>query len=221
MSTPRTSIVISNLDKQDFVAEAGSQLSLANQIKLALLNLPWKSTDFIYEITYWSALPTLSRIIVMFKSEEAASVAYEYLRSPTEPLSLPERIKVSLQQNLLLRSKLQDALHESSELAVTKSLANFRNSFNKGNEYIEPEPQHFDALNDLARMGVDVTSFNSEEQLLELSSSSPSLGSSGSGIGRLRSLTRTLFRPEPMVDTSKNTDVAPPPSPTITLDGTF
>ncbi|SGZ55602.1 CIC11C00000002571 [Sungouiella intermedia] len=225
----RTSIIVSNLSRNDFLPNEGRLLSLANQIKLSILNLDSEQAgDFVYNIVHWSDLPFLSRIVIIFKTPAAASHAYEFLQSAYKGvglLKLPESVKLSLQENLLLRSSLSDALNETKELNVTSSLENFRNFHNSGKtsadeDYQEPEPQSFDAYADLQRLGIDVSEFNTEAQLEELRESSPKEPKSIQ-IGRTKSLTKTLFRPELHVNTTTTQKGTPPKSPTITLDETF
>lgn len=232
----RTSIIVSNLAKADFLPASGHSLSLANQIKLSILNLVSPEIkDFVHSIIHWSDLPFLHRIIIIFKTPNAATIAYKFLESAYSGagiLTLPESVKLSLQENLLLRSRLSDALNESNELNVTSSLQKFRTMHNSGNvpedeEYEEPKPKSFDAFADLQRLGIDISEFNSEEQLDELrasSGSSPKLAelrsTSDIDLSRRRSLTKTLFKPELSIKTGITVGNAPK-SPTITLDETF
>lgn len=236
----RTSIIISNLSKNDFIASPGHTLLLANEIKLSILNLdPIDTGDFVHSIVHWSELPFLSRIIIIFKTPEAAAHASLFLQLAYKGaglLTLPATVKLSLQENLLLRSKLSDALTDTKELNAAPALERFRNSYNSATGsptdnqgyYQEPAPQSFDAYADLQRLGIDVSEFNSEEQLDELRASSENLSRSSSsrelpapGLGRTRSLTKTLFKPELLVNTGAHPALREPKSPTITLDETF
>lgn len=226
----RTSIIVSNLSRNDFIPQDGHTLSLANQIKLSILNLDSeKWGDFVYNIVHWSDLPFLSRIVIIFKTPAAASYAFKFLESLYKGagmLTLPETAKLSLQENLLQRSSLSDALNESKELNVTSSLEKFRSFHNSGaaskDDYQEPEPQPFDPYEDLQRLGIDISAFNSDAQLVELRESSPTAKEKPNPLGRARSMTKTLFRPELHVKTSVTKKGTPPPkSPTITLDETF
>lgn len=225
----RTSIIVSNLSRNDFIPQDGRAVSLANQIKLSILNLDSEDFgDFVYNIVHWSDLPFLSRIVIIFKTPDAASYAYKFLESLHKGvgmLTLPERAKLSLQENLLLRSSLSDALNESKELDVSSSLEKFRSFHNSGEasteNYQEPEPQPFDPYADLQRLGIDVSAFNSEAQLEELRESSPTAKSTPTSLGRSRSMTKTLFRPGLHVNTSATKTGSPPKSPSITLDATF
>lgn len=225
----RTSIIVSNLSRDDFIPQQGHTVSLANQIKLSILNLDSEDYgDFIYNIVHWSDLPFLSRIVIIFKTPNAASYAYKFLESLYKGvgmLTLPETAKLSLQENLLQRSSLSDALNESKELDVTSSLEKFRSFHNSGEastkSYQEPEPQSFDPYADLQRLGIDVSAFNSEAQLEELRESSPTTKTTTNNLGRSRSMTKTLFRPELHVNTAATKTGTPPKSPSITLDETF
>lgn len=221
MSEDRTTIIVSNLAKGDFIREQGRSLSLADLIKLAILNLDLKA---VYDIIHWSNLPSLSRIIIIFLAPAAATRAYKFLESTYEAghsFALPRTAKLSLQENLLQRSRSSDNLREK-ELNVTASLENFRNFHNSGSgKYEEPVPRQFDAYGDLAKLGIDLSAFNSQEQLDELRTESSSAPPSPSkAIGRSRSLTKTLFKPSLTVDTGGPTHRSPA-SPTITLDETF
>lgn len=232
----RTSIIVSNLSKNDFVAEYGHTLSLANQIKLAILNLPpVDSDDFVHSIVHWSELAFLSRIIIIFKTPAAASRAYKFLEAAYNgegSLTLPVTVKLSLQENLLLQSKLSDALNESKELNTSTSLELFREFHNAGLKhgdlYEEPKPQPFNAYADLKRLGIDVSEFNTEEQLQEMRDASESTSrdqSPGSlppsRMGRSKSITQTLFKPQLSVDTTASATRNEQKSPTITLEETF
>lgn len=231
---PGTSIIISNLAREDFVAAEGKLLSLANQIKLAILNLPpVNDEDFVHNVTNWTNLPFLYRIIVIFKTPAAASLAYKFLESAYHSgasFRLLKTVKLSLQENLLKRSRLADALDESSELRVSKSLENFRNFHNLGGlqgEYQEPEPKHFDAYADLERLGIDLSLVNNEEQMDLLKLALPSkdrsaLMSPHPRMGRSKSITTTLFEPPKLllVTNGKKVEDAPQ-SPSITLEETF
>lgn len=231
----RTSIIISNLNKNDFIPALGHTLLLANEIKLSILNLdPIDTSDFVHSIVHWSDLPFLSRIIIIFKTPAAASHASEFLQLAYKGaglLTLPLTVKISLQENLLLRTKLSDALNDTKELNAALNLEKFRNYHNSASgsklkdSYQEPAPQSFDAYADLQRLGIDVSSFNSAEQMDEMKAESLSRSASrkepSPGIGRTRSLTKTLFRPELLVNTGARASRIEPKSPTITLDETF
>lgn len=222
-SSLKTAIIINNLNKQDFLAGQSnhiinnSALSLADQIKLNILNLlpgdinyPDVSVSndanfFLNQIEYWSNLSFLNRIIVILKEDISAEALYDHLSSLLSPFPY---IKITLQDNLLSRSKSFDNLmSQDQNLDVTKSLANFK-SIHSGNReknyhYNEPTPQPG---------GIDKDDTNEIE--IEEVSVSP--------IGRRRSVTKTLFTPKLGLDTSPP-KFAPkiPQSPTITLDETF
>lgn len=225
MSEDRTTIIISKLAKGDFLKDASQSLSLADQIKLAILNLaPDSNGDFVHNIIHWSNLPSLSRIIIIFKTPAAAALAHLYLASAYDEgamFALPRSAKLSLQANLLQRSKSFDSLNEK-ELAVSSSLENFRN-FHNGcvTEYQEPEPRLFDAYADLKKLGIDVSAFNSSEAVDEMrGDKSPVSAGPKPGLDRSRSLTKTLFKPALRV-LMPNTSHHGPASPTITLDETL
>lgn len=234
---PRTSVIISNLSKEAFVKQ-NAPLSLADSIKLAVLNLS-PQRDILPSISHWSNLPFLNRIIIIFDTEEPAALAYDFLskavasdpnENPDSSLTLPESVKVSLQENLLQRSKSTDNINESTELSVTESLEKFRTHHNSGSfsDYQEPEPQPFDPALDLKRLGIDpaisqpttVTSDSDKPANTRRSSvsgtSTPSLGQ----LGRSKSVTRTLFKPKPALNIQTATGQVEdaPASPTITLD---
>ncbi|KAI3406519.2 hypothetical protein KGF56_000651 [Candida oxycetoniae] len=195
-SAPKTSLIISNLNKNDFIIPfpndndnnddatshqepklVSKNLSLVDQIKLSVLNT---GDDIMQHIVYWSVLPFLYRIIVIFDSEAIAKQTLDFLTELLKPYSY---IKISLQENLLQRSKSHDQVETSTSITndhlnVTKSLANFRAFHNdpKNNnnvsattlEYIEPEPAQFNVLSDLSKLGINLRNYNSDEQLDEL-----------------------------------------------------
>lgn len=219
---PRTSVIISNLSKDDFVRQ-NSPLSLADSIKLAVLNLA-PDEDILPHISHWSNLPFLNRIIIIFDSEAHALPAYNFLSeavsSDSLSFSLPASVKVSLQENLLRRSKSNDNLRESNELNVTASLERFRSHHNSGtlSDYKEPEPQSFDPALDLKRLGIDPVSADPTSS--NVSDSTSLSGSPAPQLGRSKSVTRTLFKPKPSLKILTANDAADdsPDSPTITLD---
>lgn len=227
MTMTLTTIIISNLGRDDFVATEGKQLSLANQIKLAVLNL---QDDFVHKITTWSDLAFLHRIIIIFKTPEAAHTAYKYLEASYDSsshLHLPSTVKLSLQENLLQRSKLSEDLEASAELKVSSSLEKFRNFHNSGQttEYREPEPEHFDPYTDLKKLGIDLSLVNDSEQMEQLANP-PSTETQPSlppklGLGRSRSVTTTLFKPSLLIRTDEKASVGAPASPSITLEESF
>ncbi|EMG45286.1 hypothetical protein G210_5082, partial [Candida maltosa Xu316] len=61
---------------------------------------------------------------------------------------------------------------ENDSLNVVKSLNNFKNFYNDPkndlNDYIEPEPAKFNVLQDLSKLGIDVSQYNDAEQMQEL-----------------------------------------------------
>lgn len=192
----RTTIIVSNLARDDFLAN-GKSLSLANNLKLGVLNLPGQ-TDFSRQVTQWSELPFLCRIVAIFSTPAAAQLAYDYLEasySGNSLFTLPETAKLSLQENLLQRSRLVSAL--SDECALDEESG-----------YREPKPQAFDTQEDLKRLGIDVTALNETE--------TPPVG-----LGRSQSMTKTLFRPQLELDTRIAGSPGAPSSPSITLDETF
>lgn len=209
----KTSVIVSNLAKLDFVKE-GLSLALSDQIKLAVLNLHNDQfPDLLPLITHWLNLPFLSRIVIILQNEEAASFVYDFLQnavSGSGKLVLPSTAKLLLQENLLLTSKLTDNLHEAKELDVTHSLERFRSTHASG-DYKEPEPQkpanpdappNYEAL-DLRKLGI--------EQGLDVAPPTPPLE-------RSRSVTKTLFKPSLKLNTTGKAPNDAPASPTITLD---
>lgn len=191
----RTTIIVSNLTRDDFLAN-GKALSLANNLKIGVLNIPGQ-TNFSRQVNQWSELPFLCRIVAIFHSPAAAQLAYDYLEASYggNPLfTLPGTVKISLQENLLQRSRLVGALSDECDLVE-----------NTG--YQEPKPQAFDAQEDLKRLGIDVSALNETTP-------------SPVALGRSRSVTKTLFRPELALDTRVKGSPAPS-SPSITLEETF
>lgn len=230
----KTTLIISNLDKDEFVSDhksMTSKMSFADQIKLNILNLAtpanvsYGEDYYLKLIEQWSNLPFLNRIIIIMKNEELAILLHKYLTTGT---LLPQYTKVSLQENLITKSKSFDSLiggnHDS--LSITNRLTNFRQFYNEpanaSEEYSEPEPQLFNAYEDLSKIGIDLKDYNDDDQMQEFVEGS--LGSGG--LKRSRSLTKTLFKPDLRINTqSANTKTSLnskiPPSPTITLDETF
>ncbi|ODV78857.1 uncharacterized protein CANTADRAFT_278682 [Suhomyces tanzawaensis NRRL Y-17324] len=228
---PKTTIIINNLKKDDFVDtnphtsfSSHTQLTVVDQIKLTVLNLvPAGKQDnyFLSHIEYWSNLPFLNRIIIILRDEESAAELHQFLTShslqPSLVASFPY-IKVSLQENLLSRSKSFDSLIKTpAHVNLTTQLTNFKKYHN--GEYPEPEPQPFNVFEDLSKMGIDVSEYNNEEQLNELKLPN---------VKRTKSLTKTLFRPKPSLSLSipdqgqeRPAGRGFPESPTITLDETF
>lgn len=75
----KTTIIISNLHKDDFVSDhksMTSKMSFADQIKLSILNLPtpanvsYGEDYYLNMIEQWSNLPFLNRIIIIMKNED-------------------------------------------------------------------------------------------------------------------------------------------------------
>lgn len=192
----RTTIIVSNLTKEDFVAN-GKALSLASNLKLGVLNLPGQP-NFSRQVTQWSELPFLCRIVAIFSTPAAAQLAYDYLKasySGNSLFTLPQTAKLSLQENLLQRSRLVGGLSDETVLGGSVG-------------YCEPEPQAFDAQEDLKRLGIDVAALNETDE-------------APVGLGRSQSMTKTLFRPQLGVDTKVSKSPGAPSSPSITLDETF
>jgi len=232
-TSAKTTIIISNLDKDDFVSDhksMTSKMSFADQVKLNVLNLPTPSNVsygedyYLKMIEQWSNLPFLNRIIIIMKNEDLAKLLHKYLTSGS---LLPHHTKVSLQENLITKSKSYDSLiggsHDS--LSITNRLSNFKRFHNEPSnateDYSEPEPQLFNAYEDLSKMGIDLSDYNNDDQMQELIEDSNGNG----GLKRTKSLTKTLFKPDLKVNTqTANTQTSRSkvlPSPTITLDETF
>ncbi|ODV68472.1 hypothetical protein HYPBUDRAFT_155579 [Hyphopichia burtonii NRRL Y-1933] len=218
----KTTVIISNLSKEDFIS---NELAFVDRIKLSILNLKppianeYGDDYYLNNIQHWSNLSSLNRIIIIFKTNEAALNIYNYLldnlNGKLSNLPFNSETKISLQENLLVRSKSFDSLiNHNDSLSVTKDLSNFKNFHNKTN-YNEPEPNKFDAYNDLSKLGIDLNTFNDLDQLDELKSPN--------NLKRNKSLTKTLFKPKlDNLNTKFDPNDNPPPqSPTITLDETF
>lgn len=207
----QTTVVISCLGVDDFVAAPGRQLSLADQIKLALLNLSSEESDreLFQDIINWSNLPFLYRIVVIFNNGVSALKAYRYLKQlyhQEKPFILPSTAKISLQENLLRRSKLADTLSEDSALHLMNSLSKFKTSHGPVDTYQEPEPQRLNTYDDLMKLGDDVTRMNSNDLINMLEPN------------KSKSATKTLFRSKLQLSTSGTGGSVPLASPTITLD---
>lgn len=222
----KTTIIVTGLDKEAFVASHQSYtptISPVDMLKLNILNLsPPKGVpneygdDYILNnIRHWSNILALSRVIIIFKCPEAALHVYNHLKA--NPHLLLDNARISLQENLLARSKSYDQMEENLNVQNLEK-------FKKG--YDEPLPHHFDVYNDLTKLGINLDAYNSPEQLDELKASpdvSPVLQpSTPTGISRSRSMTKTLFKPTLTLDTKGVPSPEPVSrSPTITLDETF
>lgn len=192
MTLEKTCIIVTNLDKLDFVAAPGQPMLVADTIKFTV-------AQCCLNMEYWLCLPNLSRIIIILTSEADATAAANKLKlwaAETHP-----QLRVLLQENLLSRSKLSDAILESPDIG-------------NGSGYTEPRPQQFDVVADLKHIGIDVSAYNTTSEMAEWQSESPV------GIGRTRSQTRTLFKPklDTLAATIDRGGISPPTSPTITLD---
>ncbi|CAI5760319.1 unnamed protein product [Candida verbasci] len=246
----KTSIIISNLHKDDFIInndnsliQTFKSLSFADQIKLKILNY---NSNIIDDISHWSNLPFLNRIIIIFKNEEIATEIYSYLQKGLADYD----VKITLQENLLKKSKSSESLFDDN-LNVTKSLDNFKTFYNddsnkdKNFSYDEPEPQQFNVISDLSKLGIDLNDYNDKEQMKELSGEEDNEnklldnGDKNDGNAPLRRRsTKTLFKPKAQgkkssalnklsintkLDTNDNADNDDeyPSSPVITLDETF
>lgn len=224
---PKTSIIISNLVKDDFLAGNARaslvhahQLSLADQIKLAVLTMHVDGRDdtnyVIDQVDHWSNLPFLQRIIIIFREEAVASEIYEFLTVGEKSfLSQIPQIHVALQENLLLRSKSQDdvispTLPGTERGSLGEDLRAFRDTH--ANQQPRTQlPEHATSEN---------ATYMAPAPALSLAPISPRPGN----ILRVRSQTRTLFTPQLTLNTSTtsnssvNQGSVVPPSPTITLD---
>ncbi|EDK39962.2 hypothetical protein PGUG_04060 [Meyerozyma guilliermondii ATCC 6260] len=210
MTPPKTIVIVSSLNRDDFVVAGNRSISVVDEIKLNVLNqaVDGNRDYYLQHITSWSNLAFLHRIIIILDDETAAQQLSEFLAS----LHVSSDARINLQENLLSRSRSFDNFHthkvqEENTLGTQDSLKRFRNFHNGlGGDYEEPEPQPFSAYEDLQKLGIDLSEFNSEEQLQELKEG---------GVKRSRSVTKTLFKPK------KDEFDGPPQSPTITLDETF
>lgn len=192
----KTTVIISNLSRDDFVSnkhtsEHSSELAFVDRIKLSILNLPPPSDTLAHEfgeeyylnsIQHWANLSSLSRVIIIFKTDEAAQNIYNYfqdnLSGNLHDLKFGSNVKIALQDNLLARSKSFDSLvgegnAESNNLSVTSKLSKFKTFHNSGGkstttDYDEPEPQQFNVYEDLTKLGIDLSSYNNSQQLDDL-----------------------------------------------------
>ncbi|CAN3364164.1 hypothetical protein DICA1_D11606 [Diutina catenulata] len=191
---PKTCVIVTNLDKNDFVA-GSHPVSVAEQIKVAVL------ADHSADVEYWSTLPNLSRIIIILTSEQAASDVHNLLNQ--QFAAAHPHLKVVLQENLLSRSKSFDGVLSCEEHANQKRTA-----------YAEPTPHQFNAIADLSKMGIDVSDYNSRDEMEEWQQEQ-----NGTPLRRGKSLTKTLFRPlDTEAAAATGQSHSPPGSPTITLD---
>lgn len=236
----KTTIILSNLNREDFLSNTtyseysneSRLLSFVDRLKLDVLNLsPGVVPEpdyYLKRITHWSNLPFLHRVIIIVSEESVATRLFGYLQEVY--LLKNDHIRVSLQENLLQRSKSTDGLQLVDDLSKFKQDHYFSSSGSDAGEklpqqpasdgtfqYTEPRPKHFDVYNDLAKLGIDLSSLNDTDQLNELKASpnpqKPTLL-------RTKSLTKTLFKPDLQINTTCSTSnsMAVPQSPTITLD---
>lgn len=218
----KTIVIVSELCRDDFVPLAGHPILVVDEIKLEVLNqtVDGNRDYYLQHISLWSNLASLLRVIVILDNEAAASQLSSFLSG----VKAASHARVSLQENLLLRSKSFDNFHthkiqENNSLGTQDTLARFRNFHNGlGGDYEEPEPQPFRAYEDLQKLGIDLLELNSPEQLQELKEG----GAGGpAGVKRSRSVTKTLFRPSVNTKARADDEHQPPASPTITLDETL
>lgn len=223
----QTTVIISNLDKDNFVASENSRVSLANKIKAALTDgkLYESESHTLNVIAHWSELPFLNRIIAIFEREADASQAYQYLlksqsgqavsTANTEFL-LPTLARVFLQENLLQRSKLSEALTQDHAVKTGAQTVETgpRDSGDLAG-YCEPAPKPIDMYTDLLNAGIDISKFNTTEQVNEVRGRPQGYPQ----LSRKPTLTKTLFKPSLRIDTNSTGAGEPSPlSPTITLD---
>lgn len=222
-----TSIIISNLSKDDFIANkfTDEALSLIDKIKLDILNLDIDEDEDYYlnRIENWSNLPFLNRVVIILKDETSSNRLYEYLANEIKTkYQLKDSVKISLQSNLLLhKSKSFDNLVDDSlSIEELKKFKSVNNAMLPPDirRYKEPEPKKFDD-NDLHKIGINV-----EEEQKKGDSESPPItsinnlsASAAPNFKRPRSLTKTLYKPPLTIETNVESE-ASIPSPTITLD---
>lgn len=224
-SNKRT-VIISNLAPEAFVAIGNDEgLSLVDRLKLETLRLePPQNAEnrdeedyYLHRIEHWSNLSSLHRVIIILRDLVLARHLYRYLQSVPEIQD--SDVKLSLQENLLSRSKSYDGFQGHNKLYICKSPDNFKDNIrgeadSKTPDYDEPEPHLFDVYSDLTRLGIDLKEINTSAQMKELKEDSSGLPR------RTKSLTKTLFKPNLKINTThKNTGCSDAPSsPTITLD---
>lgn len=205
-----TSIIISELSKDDFVRVGNAPLSLVDKLKLEILNIDLNGDEdfFINRINVWSNLPFLGRTIVILKDEQSSKQLYDHLQDNLRnKIGLSPDVKITLQPNLLSRSKSFDGMNDDS--LVVEDLRKFRSnnsSIPKDiQNYQEPEPKKFD-YKDLSKLGIDVKDIPQQKSVDDFHI-------------RPRSSTKTIFKPSLNLNTDLST-LESMPSPTITLDET-
>lgn len=203
-----TSIIISNLLKEDFVSSSSgnNQMPIVDKVKLDVLNVDKNNDEdyFLNRITYWSTIPFLSRVVILLSDEKTAQELYDYLTNHRTQLELNDDVKINLQENLLVHSKSSDNLHDGEDGNLsTNDLKRFKHlNLTKPPpdiaNYQEPQPQKFDAK-DMHRLGIDAPQDNATKK-------------------RSRSLTKTLYKPDLKLNTNIGKVEGDQHSPTITLD---
>lgn len=208
-----TSIIISELSRDDFIKAEGETMSLVDKLKLEILNIDKDGDEdyFLSRISTWSNLPFLGRTIVILKDEESSQQLYDHLTTNLRAkLGLNPQVKITLQANLLSRTKSFDGIND--ENLLVEDLRKFKD-YHHGNlpedikRYNEPEPQKFD-FRDLNKLGMEV-----EPQ--------DAAGVPQKSVDdfelRPRSNTKTIFKPSLSLNTNVSTQESMP-SPTITLE---
>ncbi|EGV60547.1 hypothetical protein PSN45_001691 [Yamadazyma tenuis] len=206
-----TSIIISELSRQDFI-KTNHPMSLVDQIKLEILNIDYQGDEDYYlnKISTWSNLPFLSRVIIILKDEESSKQLYHYINSEIRSkYHLDPGVKVTLQENLLQRSKSFDGSTADDDSLSVNMLKRFKAAHSSETaKYQEPKPQIFDVFS-MHRLGLHPQEADAEAVT----------ASDGSSMARSRSMTRTLFKPPLSIETNLHCQSSMP-SPTITLDET-
>ncbi|ODQ80725.1 hypothetical protein BABINDRAFT_160948 [Babjeviella inositovora NRRL Y-12698] len=222
MPSPKTTIIISNLPRAFFLLEHGRLLG-AEKLKIAVLG--HEDSKYCAAMDHWLALSFLTRIVIIFHSEQPAQEVLAFLVANRVRLLGPgDDFKIVLQENMLRRSKSD--LHTQPQ---------------QPGEYQEPLPAKFDESAVIRKLRSEsplqvATPQNAELEELEYLVNANYPGAENvkltagddEFVPRARSATQTLFTPPQglRLDTGAATATVgyrerSPSSPIITLDDHF
>lgn len=190
---PRTTIILSDLPASVFQKNQTASLSLADEIKIFVLNSNASgnasgSADVASQIYYFSTLASLQRIVIVFNNESIASQIYMLLKSHQTFNSLG---KISLSETLIKPPKSVNNRHLNIDLQKYAPLdGNFTNGGVDNNgrvddfiaNYEEPMPEPADDEKDIEdEINNDVGINNNSNNNINNNSGS------GSGLDKIRS----------------------------------
>lgn len=191
---PRTTIILSDLPASVFQKNQTASLSLADEIKIFVLNsnasgsASGSAADVACQIYYFSTLASLQRIVIVFNNESIASQIYTLLKSHQTFNSLG---KISLSETLIKPPISVNNRHLNIDLQKYAPLdGNFTNGGVDNNgrvddfiaNYEEPMPEPADDDKDIEdEINNDVGINNNSNNNINNNSGS------GSGLDKIRS----------------------------------